>query len=241
MTNKFLEKIASTSVQNYKNKTTDVALAKRNTIHSLVGNVFAPIGTVVNAADSYSKGRDTTGALRELGRAGVEGTVKGVGYGVGGAAVGGALGALGGRKGAQVGAAVGYLGGAMYGGIKGHHDGRLNSIRNQIREGRLANVTDTGHKKAAGLLDSGVKRMAAGATVGGALGAVSAPKDNKISGAFAGAAAGGAVGALMGKVNKKVSFGKSKALTDGTVHKMHNPELIDRTGNVLNARQLKSV
>jgi hypothetical protein len=53
--------------------------------------------------------------------------------------------------GAYAGAATGALGGLVAGGavgaVKGDYDGRLKSIRNQINDGRLANVINTQKKK----------------------------------------------------------------------------------------------
>jgi len=49
--------------------------------------------------------------------------------------------------GAAMGAAAGLVPGSMVGSVKGQYDGRLTSIRNQIQDGSLKNVTPTGKNK----------------------------------------------------------------------------------------------
>jgi hypothetical protein len=54
---------------------------------------------------------------------------------------------LGAHGGAMVGAVGGLAVGGTVGAVKGNYDGRLKSIRNQINDGRLANVINTQKKK----------------------------------------------------------------------------------------------
>lgn len=246
--NIYIEKIA-VEVQHYKNHTTDKKLAKRNTALNLAGGmVLGPLGGPVNAVDHYTNGRDTTGALREFGR----GSITSVGHTIVGAAAGGSLGAgvgagigalvrgrAGAKMGATIGSGIGGIGAAIAGGIHGQYTGRLKSIRNQIDEGRLKNVTKTASQniyieKIAGMSSTLMKRVGIGATMGATVGAASAGQDNRMKGALGGAALGAVAGGALGR-----GAAKSGKLASPSVP-MSNPELVDKLGNVINAPKLKA-
>ena len=82
-------------------------------------------------------------------------------------------------------------------------------LANSLRE-KKAEDSNKYLDKVAGLSIGGFgKRIAVGATLGGASGAIAGGKDNRLKGAIAGAAAGGVAGSMFGRSMSRNAVGKT--------------------------------